>query len=470
MSVADAGVQQDPVELEQALELHEAAVPQALQEGLDADGSVLIHVIRPGVGRGRGKHLYEAKMLQENATKFAGWPMYIDHLSAEARKKLQGLPRSMNDAGGVIKESWWDPTVPADAENGWDAGAVVARVKPIGFAKTLVEEAPEIVGASISTTATGVKPATRNGQRVWLVEGIADKGSVDWVTEAGAGGRVVSLLEAAYHSEEEQDKQMLETLTDDQLREYLAEHRGELLEALAVDAGDNEGTTETGGGMSEQQIGEQITADVLQEALQREGIIDQLNEAITVVVGQRVEEAIQGGLEEAFKEGLEEKVRPLVEQVVEDERETIHAEARAQAGRAVKLRDLRDTAHRQVQESRLPESWKAEVRTKFDLEESGPTKGLDVVDEIDPETGDVVKTAEQVLTESVDTEIKRQRELLAAVQPTRVRGQGPRRSGDNDDNNGKGGEGESTKPAEGTLYGAVLQEAGIDPNTAYEQA
>lgn len=449
------------------LDLRENAT--VVQESTDP-GSALIHVIRPGVGRGRGRHLYEADMLRENAGKFIGWPMYIDHLSPEAKKAMGGLPRSLKDTGGVIQEAWWDPNVPADDDKDWGQGAVVAKVKPLGFAKTLIEEAPEIVGASIAATATGVRPVDRNGERVWLVEGISDKGSVDWVTEAGAGGRVVSLVEAAYHSEEEQQMHTLETLTDDQIREHLAEHRQALLEELGAEAREQGheggGSNPPGGDMPKE-----ITAEALQEALQELGIIEQLSEAINVVVEQRVGQALDEGLgerlEEALRDKLTSEVKPLIEQVVEEERAAIHEEAHSRATRAVSLRDMRDEAHKLVQESRLPESWKAEARAKFDLTENGPTRDLDVVDEVDDQTGEVTKTARQVLNEAVEAEIGRQHDLLAAVRPTRVRGQGP--TSGNENNNGGGGNGDEPARHEGTLYGAVLQEAGIDPATAYEE-
>ena len=77
-----------------------------------------IHVMRPCLGKGKGRHLYEAKMLQENAHKFTGWRQYIDHLSPEARRAAKGLPRSIRDLGGRIVESYWDGDVPADPQQG----------------------------------------------------------------------------------------------------------------------------------------------------------------------------------------------------------------------------------------------------------------------------------------------------------------------------------------------------------------
>ena len=187
------------------LELQEAIAsrPSAMQ----ADDTVLIHVIRPTVGQGLGRHLYTAEMLRENAHVFEGWKMYIDHQSPEAKKAAGGLPRSIHDLGGRIIESWWDDSVPAEGRFG--QGAVVALGHPtdgpaLGQVKKLIEEDPELLEASIRAKATDVHEAVENGEQVWVVEGIsaAPPGSVDWVTEGGAGGRVANLIEGLMADEE----------------------------------------------------------------------------------------------------------------------------------------------------------------------------------------------------------------------------------------------------------------------------
>ena len=90
-----------------ALNLQEGGF--ALQEGaLNSDGTVNVIVIRPGVGRGRGKHYYSRDMLRENAQKFTGMRMYANHLSPEAKKALGGLPRPIEHVAGRLIETWWD--------------------------------------------------------------------------------------------------------------------------------------------------------------------------------------------------------------------------------------------------------------------------------------------------------------------------------------------------------------------------
>jgi hypothetical protein len=80
--------------------------------------------------------------------------------------------------------------------------------------------------------------------------------------------------------------------------------------------------------------------------------------------------------------------------------------------------------------------------------------------------GQVTKKAEDKLTESVAAAIQEQQDLLATVNPTKVRGQGvgaPAKRGE-----GEGGDADDSKPGEGTLWGAVLQEAGVDPAKAWD--
>lgn len=409
---------------EETLELHESTASSPA--GIAADGRVLVHIIRPCVGKGRGRHLYTPEMLRENAHKFTGWPMYIDHESAEARKAAGGLPRKLRDVGGIIEESWWDDTVPAEGRYG--QGAVVGYARPFGLAEKLIEHDPRLVETSISASATGVRPTRHQGQQVWLVEGIADQGSVDWVTQAGAGGRVVKLMEGLY---EDEDGDRLDGLSDEDFIAYLDRERPQLREALANDH--NEG----------EDMGDTITSEVLQEALRSEAA----QEAIAEIVSERVAEDLP----------------PLVEAAVASERDLIRAEAEAAADHKVDLRDWRDEAHATINEAKLPDTWKAALRSQFDISESGqPTPALDVRDVVDDESGEVVKTAREVLRESLDTVLKEQRKLLAEARPTRVTGQGPAKPA-----TGEGGEDEKTPV--GHLTGSLLQEAGIDADTAWDK-
>lgn len=475
----------------EALELREAI---GLSEGaLQPDGTILLDLIRPCVGRGRGKHLYTAQMLQENAHKFGGWRMYVDHLSDEARRKLQGLPRSVHDLGGRVVESFWDPNVPADPSKGFGQGAVRGRCKPTPMIRELVENDPEIVQCSLNSHATGVKPVMEQGQRVWMVEGIEDKGSVDWVTEAGAGGRVVALMESAYDGSEDQEEALLESLTDDEFTEYLKEHRPDLHTLLEAGDGDAEDAADGGDDELEEMVKKFMAKGMPRAAAMKaarkalsktqEGTIDSgsgtpgaagteddpveitpeaLREALDTDEGRAVLFMVVSDLAPTI-------VQEIVEAQLEGEREVIRVEARADADRQIALRDMRDSAHAMIEAAGLPEMFAEKAKEKFVLVEGQPSPALDVIDDVDDD-GNVTKPALDKLRESVEAEIADAKGLVASVAPkTRVTGQGQKQTEVREAAEGGDGNGGAAGPApmaDGALS-TVLKSAGFTPETVY---
>ena len=483
----------DSVEFPEALQ--EERVQRLVERGLsleeaqsaeESERSKLIplRILRPCVGKGRGRHVYEADMLRENAEKFQGWRQFVDHLSPEARKAAKGLPRSIRDLGGRIVESYWDANVPA--ENGFGPGAVVGWSLPTPFIRELAENDPELVEASISANATSVRPVQRDGQRAWLVEGIEDHGSVDWVTEAGAGGKVVALMEAVY--EGDTGMGLLETMSDEEFISYVEEVRPHLLTEQPVEV--EEQAAEPAEGSVDADV-EAYAAKLMKKdpkmsratalafaknalakakkaapADQSASVQEAADEGddMAEITPEVLQEALQSdGFRETLDQMVDERTRSLVESAVADERELIRAEAKADADRQLSLRDMRDEAHRQIAEAKLPDVFAARARSQFDLTEHGPTGPLDVVDDVDDD-GKVTKPARDKLQEAVDAAIQDQRELLAAARPTRVTGQGPGAPA----KRGDGENGEEPKKGEGTLYGSMLQEAGVDPSTAWD--
>lgn len=430
----------------------------------DAKGRVPVVVIRPGIGKGKGRHLYEADMLRENAHKFTGWKMYIDHQSPDARRAAGGLPRSVRDLGGRLEETiWWDG-IPATDDHG--QGAVVGLAKPVPFVRELVENDPQLVETSISAQATGVRPVSRGGDRVWLVEGIEDKGSLDWVTEAGAGGRVISLMESHYSESEGVDRALLEALSDDDFKTYIEENRPELLEAMKGKQSPPEGGDELSAKVEElvkkgvpRASAMHRARTALQEA-NRESEEDDVAE----ITAEQLQEAVAASpdiLLKALTESSEAQmfISGLVEAKLDEAKTEIEEAAETRTKRVVQLAGLEKEAHRLIEASGLPETWRAGLHSEFELQESGePTDGLDVVDAVDDD-GKVEKTAKAVLTEAVEERIKAERERLAEANPTRVRAPG-----------GGGSEPETgpVKSVKDTSWGRFLQEsAGVDPDRAF---
>jgi hypothetical protein len=383
-----------------ALELQEALAsrPSALQD----DGTVHIHVIRPTIGQGLGRHKYTPEMLRENADVFTGWKMYIDHQSPEARKAAGGLPRSIRDLGGRILESWWDDSVPAEGRFG--QGAVIAKVKPVGQVKRLIEEDPELLEASIRAKATEVHAIEEGGEQVWVVEGIRQNppGSVDWVSEGGAGGRVADLIEG---------------LVAEEVDESANEHAegGDIVKELEEALRD----PESGASQAVRELVAERTAAAIKVQAERHK--------------RELEEARAAAVEEGAQKAIEEA-----------------QELAKAAERKIELRDLRDEAHKLISESALPSKAEAKLKSEYSLEGDAPTAKLDVFDTEN-------KSAADILKESVDTDIREARELLAEVMPAKVEGQGPSNS-----------DGEvAPAPVDKPFYQEFLEEAGIDPEVAY---
>jgi hypothetical protein len=433
------------------------------ESGINPDGTITLDLIRPCIGKGKGTHLYEADMLSKHAGVFNGWKMYVDHLSDAARRQLGGLPRSVRDLGGRITETWWNPDVPADPANGYGKGAVQGKAKPTPFIRELVENDPEIVRLSINGNATSVRPVVRDGKRALLVEGIQPNGSVDWVTEAGAGGKVVSLMEAAYATDEDAEAALLESMTDEELREYVNRVRPALAALLEGGAGEGDGTEGDGTEGDGAGTGDGGTTPPPDTSTEEEDVPptpEAIREALSTDEGKAV-------LLDVLRESADDLLTPLVESRLDNERAIMQATAEATANRQIELRDLRDAAHGLIEAAKLPEKFAAQSKSKFDLVDGEPTEALDVIPEVDDD-GNVTKTASAVLTEAVNSEIASQRELVSDLRPTRVRNQGASQGGD-----GEGaGEGAAKPDTVGPLTRSMLQEADAtgafsDPDTVY---
>jgi hypothetical protein len=181
----------------QDLAVMEAAPDPSIVK-FNADGTVDMVLLRPCNGRGVGRRIYEASVLQRDAGKFAGLPMYDNHESEAAKRARQGLPRAPSELAGEIRESWWDPafTTPHDAQFDFGRGGVIGRCMLTEDMEKLVRRLPHAVKVSVATEATGLRPGVRNGKRGLVVEGFVcdpEQHSVDLVTRAGAGGAVASL-------------------------------------------------------------------------------------------------------------------------------------------------------------------------------------------------------------------------------------------------------------------------------------
>lgn len=145
---------------------------------------VSVQIIKPGWGNTRDNHYYPREMLRRDAKKFEGAKMYeTDHRDAE--KSTRTWVSTVKEISGFT-----------------DDGAPIARVvvHDPGFVERLrnLNQANMLDKMECSILASG---AAKNGfeldgRKGRVVESITDVSAVDWVTRAGAGGKVLSIAES----------------------------------------------------------------------------------------------------------------------------------------------------------------------------------------------------------------------------------------------------------------------------------
>ncbi|MFC0629531.1 hypothetical protein, partial [Kribbella deserti] len=148
-----------------------------------------IQLITPGWG---SSGYYSTEVLKA-AAEAKAWPagthMYLDHIAAD---EVENRPeRSVRDiAARLTEDAYWDERV----------GAVIAEAVPVGAGKDFAtdKEFLEAVGVSVSVVAE-VNQGEVEGRKGYIISEIfADTfNSVDFVTHAGRGGKVLQLVESA---------------------------------------------------------------------------------------------------------------------------------------------------------------------------------------------------------------------------------------------------------------------------------
>lgn len=154
------------------------------ESSYDAEsGELKVILIEAGTNEGKMRH-YPAATIQEAAPHFSGLKMYIDHQTV--REEREKPERSIKDWASTIVESW--------GEDG-KAMAKVAIHDP--WLKERMKDPifREHIGLSINASGR-ISTGKVNGKDMQIVEKIEmyrrnGPASVDWVTEAGARGRIV---------------------------------------------------------------------------------------------------------------------------------------------------------------------------------------------------------------------------------------------------------------------------------------
>jgi hypothetical protein len=159
---------------------------------------VWIDLIREGFGNARDGHYYSRRLLESEAERFRGAKMFANHLDPEAVAALKGYPRAIQDVQGRILETQYV------SDRGDGRATIRGRVNVLqDWLWNMVKRDPGILGVSINARGASTTGVAEGKADAKIVESISHVNSVDWVTEAGAGGQVVAFVEAAVQAEEE---------------------------------------------------------------------------------------------------------------------------------------------------------------------------------------------------------------------------------------------------------------------------
>lgn len=178
-----------------------------VEKAVKDDGTATIRIIAPGQG---SSGYYPADVLQRDGPKVftAGLHMHLDHPSVS--EESDRPERSITTiAGTLTSDARWE-------EHGSAGPGLYADAKVRSDLAPLIEELAPHIGVSIRALG---KAGTREvgGKKVRSIEAIEQARSVDFVTVAGAGGKVLDLIESARNGK--QITQREDPMTQEQLEE-----------------------------------------------------------------------------------------------------------------------------------------------------------------------------------------------------------------------------------------------------------
>ena len=157
------------------------------EKAIRSDGSATIKVISPGWG---SSGYYPADVLKRDGPKVfgEGLKMYADHPTAA--EEAARPERSIKDLAAVLTTGarWEDA--------GTDGPGLYAEAKVYDTWRPVIGSMAEDIGVSIRALGK-VRQGDAEGRKGPIVEALVGAKSVDFVTDPGRGGKVLSLREAA---------------------------------------------------------------------------------------------------------------------------------------------------------------------------------------------------------------------------------------------------------------------------------
>jgi len=158
-----------------------------VESSVRADGTVPIKVMTEGWGT---SGYYTADVIKRDgpAAFVKGTQMYWDHPTiTEANERPE---RSLRDLSAVLEgAAYWDDAGPEGA-------GLYANAQVFDGYRPAIDELAEHIGVSIRALGRG-HHGEAEGRRGLIIDQIVEGRSIDFVTAAGAGGKVLALFESA---------------------------------------------------------------------------------------------------------------------------------------------------------------------------------------------------------------------------------------------------------------------------------
>lgn len=157
---------------------------QLLETKVRRDGTLPVKVIQPGWG---SSGFYPTTTLERDYAIFEGAQMFWNH--PKPSDDQERPERDLRDLAAVLTNVHYQ-------ENGQDGPGVYGDAKVFSQYREAIEELAPYIGISI-LAAGKAQHGEVEGREGLIVEAITKARSVDFVTKAGAGGKVLQLFEAA---------------------------------------------------------------------------------------------------------------------------------------------------------------------------------------------------------------------------------------------------------------------------------
>lgn len=156
----------------------EAATPA------DGTGRLAVQIINPGWG---SSGYYSQDVLEaagRDRVFPAGTHMYINHPTAQ--ENYERPERDLNTLAGILTE---------DAH--WDGEKLVAEVAVYSTWRQPIAEMADAIGVSIRASAEVEEGGEAEGRKGRIITRLVEGTSVDFVTKAGRGGKILQVFESA---------------------------------------------------------------------------------------------------------------------------------------------------------------------------------------------------------------------------------------------------------------------------------